>query len=244
MSMRLPPHPQPLSHVGERGAEGSQCCSSAQERRAAASRHYSSSPAAGRGGWGVRGRLLGAAWIVCLLSVVGCGMNMRDQFRYDPLEQSQFFADGSSAREPVPNTVARGQLRNDDVFYTGKDGDQPVDAMPMETTPELLERGQGRYNVFCAPCHGLAGNGDGTVVQRGFPAPPTFHDDRLRDAPVGYFFDVISNGFGRMYRYDYRIQPADRWAIVAYIRALQLSQNATLDDVPDEQREELEETRP
>jgi len=179
-------------------------------------------------------------WIACLLLTVGCGMNMRDQFRYEPLEQSTFFEDGESARQPVPNTVARGQLRDDAVFYTGQDGDEPVAEMPVAVTQELLERGQGRYNAFCAPCHGLAGNGDGTVVRRGFPAPPSLHIDRLRDAPVGYFFDVITNGFGRMYPYDYRVQPADRWAIIAYIRALQLSQNATLDDVPAEERQQLE----
>lgn len=188
-------------------------------------------------------KLLAAGWIVfCLVILAGCGMNMRDQFRYEPYERSTFFADGQSARQPVPNTVARGQLQSDAQFYTGKDGDQPVDELPFPATREVLERGRQRYNVFCTPCHGLAGDGNGVVVQRGFPAPPSLHQDRLRAAPVGYYFDVITNGFGRMYPYDYRIPEEDRWAIVAYIRALQLSQNAQLDDLPAEERQRLEST--
>ncbi|HEX6288779.1 MAG TPA: cytochrome c [Herpetosiphonaceae bacterium] len=165
---------------------------------------------------------------------------MRDQYRYEPYERSTFFADRQSSRQPVANTVARGQLRPDAQLTTGKDGDQLVNELPFPATREVLERGQQRYNVFCAPCHGLSGNGNGVVVQRGFPAPPSLHQDRLRDAPVGHYFDVITNGFGRMYPYDYRIPVEDRWAIVAYIRALQLSQNAQIEDVPPEERQQLQ----
>lgn len=188
-------------------------------------------------------KLIWAGWIMlCLVSMVGCGMNMREQFRYEPYERSTFFADDQSSRQPVANTVARGQLQSDDQLYTGKDGDQPIDTLPIAVNADVLARGQQRYNVFCAPCHGLAGDGNGVVVQRGFPAPPSLHQDRLRAAPVGHYFDVITNGFGRMYPYDYRVPVEDRWAIVAYIRALQLSQNARIEDVPAEERQRLEGT--
>lgn len=186
-------------------------------------------------------KLLWAGWIMlCLVSMAGCGMNMRDQFRYEPYERSTFFADDQSSRQPVANTVARGQLQSDAQLYTGKDGDQMIDTLPIGVNADVLARGQQRYNVFCAPCHGLAGDGNGVVVQRGFPAPPSLHQDRLRDAPVGHYFDVITNGFGRMYPYDYRIPVEDRWAIVAYIRALQLSQNARIEDVPAQERQPLQ----
>ncbi len=186
-------------------------------------------------------KFLWVGWIaLCLVSMAGCGLNMRDQARYEPYEASLFFNDGQSARQLPPNTVARGQLRADEHRYTGKSEGEHVDTFPFPITQEDLERGQQQYNVFCAPCHALSGDGNGIVVQRGFPAPPSLHTDRLRDAPVGHYFDVITNGFGRMYPYDYRIKPDDRWRIIAYIRALQLSQNAQIDDIPAEELQELQ----
>ena len=168
---------------------------------------------------------------------------MHDQPRYEPLEASSFFQDGRSARPLVAGTVARGELHEDEQFYTGKAGGTLVSTFPFPVTREVLERGQERYNIFCSPCHARVGNGQGIIVQRGFRQPSSFHIDRLREAPVGYFFEVITNGFGSMYDYADRIPPPDRWAIIAYIRALQLSQHATLEDVPLEKRQQLMGTR-
>jgi cytochrome c len=165
---------------------------------------------------------------------------MRDQARIKPYEPNVFFEDNQSNRLLVENTVARGQLRADEHRYTGQVDGQPVDTFPFPIEPEDLERGRQRYEAFCAPCHGLSGYGNGVVVDRGFPAPQSFHIDRLRESPAGYYFNVITNGFGRMYPYDYRIEPDDRWRIIAYIRALQLSQNAQVEDVPADQLPQLE----
>jgi mono/diheme cytochrome c family protein len=151
-----------------------------------------------------------------------------------------FFADGLSARPLIANTVARGQLREDRHLYEGVVDGQPADTFPMEVTPAVMQRGQERFNVFCSPCHGQTGEGNGMVVQRGFRQPPTYHQDRLRDAPVGYFFDVMTRGFGAMPDYASQVPVADRWAIAAYIRALQLSRNAALDDVPADRRAALD----
>ncbi len=159
-------------------------------------------------------------------------MDMHDQPRYKPLAESRFFRDGRASRPVVEGTVARGQLHEDEHLYTGKVNGQPAAALPLELTRELLERGRERYDIFCSPCHGHAGYGDGMIVQRGLRPPPSFHIDRLRGSPPGYYFDVITNGFGTMYSYASRVAPEDRWAIIAYIRALQLSQNATPADVP------------
>lgn len=164
---------------------------------------------------------------------------MRDQPRYEALEASDFFGDGQSARQPVAGTVARGQLQEDEPFYTGKSQGEFVLEPPVEITRELLVRGQERFTIYCAPCHARTGLGDGMIVERGFRKPPSYHIDRLRDAPAGHFFDVMTHGFGAMPSYR-RIEPADRWAIVAYIRVLQLSQNATLDDVPASERKLLD----
>lgn len=191
-------------------------------------------------------RLLGVAWLgLCLTLTAGCAYNMYNQPRYDPYEASELFDDGTSAR-PIPDgTVARGQLRTDTELYAGKDANgEHVAEFPFPITREVLERGQQRYNAYCASCHGLSGYGNGMIVERGFSPPPSFHTDRLREAPVGYYYDVITNGFGRMYSYASRIQPGDRWAIVAYIRALQLSQNATLEDLTPEERQQLQGTQP
>jgi mono/diheme cytochrome c family protein len=167
---------------------------------------------------------------------------MRQQPKVKPLDQSDFFLDGQASRPLVVETVARGQQDLDKALYTGmNEDDTPVEAFPLEITREVIERGQERYNIFCSPCHGGLGNGQGMIVQRGFKPPPSFHTDRLREAPPGYYYDVITHGFGVMYSYASRVPPEDRWAIIAYIKALQLSQNATLDDVPPDQRNKLEE---
>ena len=153
---------------------------------------------------------------------------MHDAPRYEPLEASTFFTDGRGSRTLVANTVARGTLREDEHLYQGKIDGQLTDSFPMPVTAEVMARGRERFNVFCAPCHGRTGQGNGMVVQRGFRAPPSFHEERLRTAPVGYFFDVQTNGFGAMQDYAAQVPVADRWAIAAYMRALQLSQNATV----------------
>ncbi len=185
-------------------------------------------------------------------NVVGCGLvmmqmsscrqDMHDQPRYEPLEASSFFPDGQSSRSVVEGTVARGQLQDDRHFFTGKVEGQAAETLPMNISRELLSRGQERYEIYCSPCHGSAGYGEGIIVARGFRRPPSFHIDRLRQAPVGHFFEVMTNGLGAMYSYASRVDPADRWAIIAYIRALQLSQYARPEDVPSEELNRLRET--
>ena len=165
---------------------------------------------------------------------------MYDQPKYEPYERSEFFQDNKSARLPVPGTVARSQNQPNAALQTGQVNGQPVDALPMPVTRALLQRGQDRYNIFCSVCHGLAGYGDGEIVQRGFSPPPNVHTEQLRNLPNGKMFDVITNGYGAMYPYGDRVTPEDRWAIIAYIRALQLSQNATINDVPADQRANIQ----
>ena len=166
-----------------------------------------------------------------LLVLAGCRQEMYDQSRVRPLAQSDFYSDLRTARPQVEGTVARGQLHEDEYFYTGKIGGNPGDYMPFPVTEEVLARGHERFNIYCAPCHSRLGDGNGMVPRRGFKHPPTYHQDRLRKAPLGYFFDVMTNGFGVMSDYTTQIAPRDRWCIVAYIRALQLSQNATHADL-------------
>ena len=173
-------------------------------------------------------------------SFLGCRQDMHDQAKYEPLEQSDFFGDNRSERAPVEGTVARGQLRDDDLYYAGKVNGQPATAFPFQITESIVKRGQERYNIYCSPCHDELGSGHGMIVRRGFKKPNSYHIDRLRQAPVGYYFDVITNGFGVMPSYAEQVPVADRWAIIAYIRALQLSQHATMDDVPADKRAELE----
>ena len=168
--------------------------------------------------------------------LTACRQDMHDQPKYRPLAASKLFEDGRSARPLIGGTVARGQLREDELFHTGRSGQDLATVFPFPITREVIERGRERYNIFCTPCHSLLGDGNGMVVQRGFRRPPSFHIDRLREAPPGHFFDVMTNGFGAMASYTSRIPVKDRWAITAYIRALQLSQNATLADVPPERR--------
>ncbi|HUG53663.1 MAG TPA: cytochrome c [Vicinamibacteria bacterium] len=172
--------------------------------------------------------------------LAACRQDMHDQPKYEPYEKSEFFADGRSVRPQVAGTVARGQLREDAVFYTGRAGGALVASIPVPVTMATLQRGRERFDIFCAPCHGQRGGGDGLVVRRGFRQPASFHLDRIRSQPDGFFYDVITNGFGAMPDYAAQVTPADRWAIVAYLRALQLSENATLADVLPERRGELD----
>jgi len=180
--------------------------------------------------------LLGAALSAMALS--GCDMALRqdmaDQPKNRPLSPSEFFADGRSERPLVENTVPRGSLEND-VYNVSKD----YAGFPLPVDGKLLRRGEDRYKVFCTPCHGLQGDGNGMAAVRGMKHPPSYHIDRLRQAPNGYFYDVITNGFGVMYSYSERIAPRDRWAIIAYLRALQLSRNAKVSDLPESLREKL-----
>ncbi|HEY6363697.1 MAG TPA: cytochrome c [Candidatus Binatia bacterium] len=184
-------------------------------------------------------RALCVSVVLVFALLAACRQKMADQPRYEPLVRSTFFEDGRAARPLVEGTVARGELRGDELLYTGKEGGKPADLFPFPVTLAVLTRGQQRYNIFCSPCHDRVGTGQGMIVRRGYRAPASFHMDRLRQAPAGYFFDVISNGFGVMPDYAQQVHPEDRWAIVAYIRALQLSQHATLADVPEGQRQQL-----
>ena len=206
--------------------------------------------------------------VACLMLLAGCDrLDMYDQPRYDPLEASSFFKDGLSARPTIEGTIPRGGLREDQPFYTGQDKKKPVaeipaaafralydrhpdwfekpfeEIEPAELRQRLMERGRERFEISCSVCHGQTGEGDGMIVRRGFRRPPSFHSDRLREAANGYLFDVITHGFGAMSSYASRIEVADRWAIVAYLRALQFSQNARLEDVPEDRLRELTERR-
>lgn len=166
--------------------------------------------------------------LVITLLVAGCDeQSMIQQNRYDPYEPSTLWPNGSEAQPLPAGVVAQGDLARDKEIKE-----------PPEMTTALVERGRQRFDIFCAPCHGLSGKGDGMIVQRGFPPPPSYHSARLRSAPAQHFFDVITNGFGVMYPYAARVEPHDRWAIVAYIRALQTSQHAQITDIP-EAREKL-----
>jgi mono/diheme cytochrome c family protein len=180
-----------------------------------------------------------AALCVAAMTLVGCRQDMHDQPKYREYGYSEFFKDGRNSRPLVANTVARGQLHEDDAFYKGKNGTVDVDTFPVAVDKQLIERGRDRYNIFCSPCHGQIGNGLGMIVRRGFKQPPSYHIDRLRQAPVGHFYDVITNGYGAMLNYAQQIQPRDRWAIISYIRALQYSQNANVSELSAEQRAKL-----
>jgi mono/diheme cytochrome c family protein len=185
-------------------------------------------------------RVVAAALAVGCLAALGCRQDMHDQPKYKPFRKSTFFGDDRSERPLVEDTVARGQLRTDAAYFTGKQGTTPIDQLPVALTPALMKRGQERFTIYCTPCHGQTGRGDGMVVQRGYRRPPSFHIDRLRNEKAGYFYDVMTSGFGAMPDYAAQVAPADRWAIVAYLRALQMSENARLEDVPADRRAELE----
>ena len=179
-----------------------------------------------------------AVAVICGLGIAGCANTLRqdmaNQPRENPLAPDPFFADGRSARPVVDNTVVHGSLQ-DDALVIPKDSN----AFPLPVTMELLQRGQQRFTIFCTPCHGIQGDGLGMVAMRGMKHPPSYHQERLRNEPVGYLFDVVTNGFGAMYGYSSQIPPRDRWAIVAYVRALQLSRNAPVSELPEQLREKL-----
>jgi Cytochrome C oxidase, cbb3-type, subunit III len=185
-------------------------------------------------------RVSASGLVAFLILLTGCRQDMQDQPKYIPLRPSDFFADGRSERPLVEGTVARGHLDDDTAYFTGKGPDgKPVDTFPFVVTKEVILRGQDRFNVYCTPCHDRLGTGDGMVVRRGYRKPPSYHIDRLRQVPNGYIYDVITNGFGAMPDYSAQIPPADRWAIVSYVRALQLSENASINDVPSAERGQL-----
>ncbi len=198
-----------------------------------------------------RTALAGLALLAALAAAASCGEKqtgqlMGQQPRYEPLEPSAFFPDGRSARDPVPGTVARGHLELDAHLVRGQAGPAgageaggPATTFPFPVTAAVVARGRERFDVFCSPCHGRTGDGDGMVVRRGFLPPPTLHSEPMRRHPVGHFFQVITEGYGAMPSYARQIDPRDRWAIVAYVRALQLSQHARLSDVPEAERAAL-----
>jgi mono/diheme cytochrome c family protein len=173
------------------------------------------------------------------LGAAACRQDMHDQPKYVPLRESSFFDDARSARPLVEGTVARGHLHEDTLLYTGKAGNADAAVFPFAVDAGVMARGRERFDIHCSPCHGRTGQGDGMVVRRGYRRPPTYHQDRLRDAPVGHFFDVITNGFGAMPDYASQIKVEDRWAIVAYVRALQLSEHASVADIPPGEREKI-----
>ena len=194
-----------------------------------------------RGKW-LSSTFIGALIVLSACNRVGPGwQKMGRQPRYDPLEPSDFFADGMSARPRIAGTVARGELVTNPFLVTGKINGADGDGFPFPITEQVLNRGNERFNIYCTPCHGRLGDGNGMIPSRGYRHPPSFHTDTLRTAPTGHFFDVMTNGFGAMPPYAPQVSPEDRWAIVAYIRALQLSQNATVAQVPADQRGKLDE---
>jgi len=182
---------------------------------------------------------LAAAIVVAAAALSACRQDMHNQPKAIPLRESMFFKNGSSARPLVDDTVARGTLQDDEAFFTGNQSGTEVDALPFALTSDVLDRGQERYNIYCSPCHDLSGNGHGMIVRRGYKQPPSYHIDRLRQAPIGHFYDVMTNGFGAMPDYKAQIVPRDRWAIAAYIRALQMSQHAGPLDLTADDRQKL-----
>ena len=191
-----------------------------------------------------RGKCLKKTLLIALLMAAGCRQEMYDQPKYKPLGESNFYSDRRASRPLPEGVVARGWLRADSKLYEGKDGRVLSTALPMPLTRELLLRGRERFNIFCAPCHDRTGGGRGMVVRRGYQPPPSLHIERLRDAPVGHFFDVVTNGLGAMPDYATQIPVEDRWAIAAYVKALQVSQYAPISDVPPEKRAGLVESAP
>ena len=186
-----------------------------------------------------------AAVLVLLVSAVACRQDMQDQPKYIPLRPSTFFGDNRSERPLIEGTVARGHLDDDAALYTGKGPDGKfVNEFPFAVTKDVILRGQDRFNIYCSPCHDRQGTGNGKIVQRGYRHPPSYHIDRLRQVQNGYIFDVITNGFGAMPDYAAQVPVRDRWAIVSYIRALQLSHDATINDVPPEDRPQLDQSAP
>jgi mono/diheme cytochrome c family protein len=184
--------------------------------------------------------LVAACGLAAAALAAGCRQDMHDQPRFKPYAKSDFYADQRSARPLVDGTIARGHLNEDTLLFTGKVDGQPATAFPFPVTAAVMDRGRERYDIFCAPCHSRTGAGDGMIVRRGYRKPPSFHQDRLRQAAPGYLFDVITSGFGAMPDYAAQIPVKDRWAIVAYLRALQRSQQASVNDVPAAERARLD----
>jgi len=182
--------------------------------------------------------------LILALLASACRQDMHDQPKYQPFERNKFFADQRASRPLVPGVVARGHLDEDQAFFTGVSATGPVATNPLPLTRDLMLRGQERFNIYCSPCHDRVGAGEGMIVQRGYKQPPTFHSDRARSLPDGYFFQVMTNGFATMPSYAPQVSPADRWAIVAYIRALQYSQHAGVADLPESERIKLGATTP
>ncbi|HXG88481.1 MAG TPA: cytochrome c [Vicinamibacterales bacterium] len=183
-------------------------------------------------------RKAGIALLV--LFAAGCRQDMHDAPRYEAYEANAFYADGRASRSAPTGTVARGWLRDDEALYTGKVNGQAIDTVPFAISHADLKRGQERFNIYCTPCHGRLGDGNGMVVQRGLRQAASYHQDRLRQERIGYFYDVITNGFGAMQGYAEQVPVRDRWLIASYVRALQHSQNASVNDVPADRRGELD----
>jgi hypothetical protein len=176
---------------------------------------------------------------LAFVALTACRQDMHDQPRYKPLAETDFFSDHRASRPMVEGTVARGHLHIDEARYTGKIAGQEIEQFPIPIAKEDIERGETRFNIYCTPCHGRIGDGNGMIVLRGFRQAASFYSDKLVHAPVGHYYDVITNGFGAMPSYASRIQPDDRWRLIAYIRALQLSESASINDVPADQRQGL-----
>lgn len=178
--------------------------------------------------------------LVVALSASACRQDMHDAPKLEPLEHSDFFKDGRASRQLMPGTIARGGLKEDTLLHTGKDGDALSETFPFPVTEGVLARGEERFNIYCTPCHARTGDGNGIVAQRGFKHPPTFHDDRMRAMPAGYYVMVMTNGFATMPSYSLQVKPDDRWAIAAYIKALQLSRHANVADLSAEEKAKVE----
>lgn len=183
----------------------------------------------------------GSRWVLAalLLLTAACRQKMSNQPRYDPLESSDFFADGMASRPRIAGTVARGEISTNELLDTGMVGGKEADGFPMTVDKALLDRGEERFDIYCSECHGRVGDGNGMIPSRGYRRPPSFHSETLRSARTGHFFDVITNGFGAMPPYAPQVPVRDRWAIIAYIRVLQLSQNGTVADVPADKQASL-----
>jgi mono/diheme cytochrome c family protein len=179
--------------------------------------------------------------VLASLTLTACRRDMQDQPKYKPFHESQFFADHRSERPRIEGTVARGHLHLDPARYTGKVNNEDVDYIPIPITRADVARGQERFNIYCSPCHSRIGDGMGLVVLRGFRQPPSYFSEKLINQPLGHYFDVMTNGFGSMPSYDGRVAPDDRWRIIAYIKALQLSMSGTIADVPPDQQTYLKE---
>ncbi len=183
-----------------------------------------------------------ASLVAAALTLTACRQDMHNQPRYKSLAGSAFFADGRSARPAIEGTVARGQLRLDEARFTGRTNGVEVNAFPFAITRADLERGRQRFDIYCSPCHGRLGNGQGMIVKRGFKAPPSYLSDRVMKAPLGHYFDVVTNGFGAMPSYAARVTVDDRWRVIAYVKTLQFAQSAAVEDVAPGKRPELDKT--